>query len=434
MGGPPPRVRVEFDLTRPVVVVGLVWFLAWLVGSLGSMISQLMVALAVAYIFSPLVARLEGLVKSRALAVVLLVVPLIASLALVAFLVVPRLVEELITFASKLPGMLQVALSWLLQLLVVRFNVDLPQSVGEFMSRFGSTIQDSVPQVLVALKTAATGLYSGGAGVFKIASGLVIIPVFSVYFLYDFDRIVEYFRSLVPRRYLDVVVRHAVLVDRAVASFFRGQLTVCLVLGSLYALGFTIIGLRLALFIGLATGALAIVPYAGAMVGFGTALLTSVVWFESWWLVLGVVVVFVVVQTIDGLFITPRILGKSVDISPVLVIISLMAGGKLFGFVGVLVAVPTAASLRVLGASFVRWYKSTSFYLGGEPRTVDEPTQNARGADESTQNARGADESTQNARGADEPTQNARGADQPTDSAQEQGTSPEGRAVTRSGG
>ena len=364
-------IRVELNLLRPLLILVLIVGLVWLLSSLQTILTQIFVALGIAYVLDPVVDRIERLVRSRALAVVILLVPLLGVLSLIGIFLLPRLLDEIGTFASKLPGMFQAAAAWSLSLLTNTLKIEIPGSLSELMERFGAEIKEAAPSVLVALRAAATGLYSGGAGVFRTASGVLIIPVFSVYLLYDFDRILGYLRGLLPRAYEPMVVDHLREIDQAVASFFRGQLTVCLILGSLYSIGFSLIGLKMALLIGLATGALAIVPYAGALAGLLTALSSALLWFDSWWQVLGVLLIFGGVQTLDGLLLTPRVLGRSVNLSPVLIIISLMVGGKLLGLAGVLIAVPTAACVRVLGHSLIRWYVASDFYNAG-PRPPSE--------------------------------------------------------------
>ncbi len=370
----PRALRVDVGLVRVLVGVGIIGLAVWLVGALQGIIAQLLTALAIAYILDPLVDRLERLVRSRGLAVVLLVVPLLGLLGLVSGLLVPRLIDEITVFVGKLPAMFDAVLRWLLTTVVARFELELPHSVGELLQRFGADIKEAVPGVLAAVQTAAQGLFSGGAGIFRLATGALLVPIFAVYLLYDFDRIMAFLRTLIPRPYEGTVVEHAVEIDRAVASFLRGQLTVCLILACLYAVGFSLIGLKMALLLGVLIGVLAVVPYAGAFMGLVAALASSRVWFQSWGGVAGVVLVFVGVQTFDAVLITPRVLGQSINLSPVLVIVALMVGGKLLGFVGVLIAVPSAACVRVLGASLLRWYRTTEWYLGpgGQPPPPDE--------------------------------------------------------------
>ncbi len=357
-------LRVDLGLARLLLVLGVAAGVVWLLGALQGILAQLLIALGLAYILDPVVDRLERAVRSRALAIVLLIVPLLGILSLVITLLVPRLLDELVVFGSKLPRLFEMAFEWSKALLLSRFQLELPHSFAELMQRFGSEIKQAVPGVLAAAQTAASGLFVGGAGVFRALSGFLFVPIFAIYLLYDFDRILAYLRGLIPRPWEDTVVDHLRQIDNAVASFFRGQLTVCLVLGSLYSVGFSLIGLKMALLTGLLTGALAIVPYAGALIGLLFALASALLWFESWWLVAGVLLVFATVQGVDGLMITPRILGRSVNLSPLLIIVALMVGGKLMGFLGVLVAVPAAASVRVIGRSLVLAYQRSSFYLG----------------------------------------------------------------------
>lgn len=362
-------LRVNIGLNRTLVGLAGAAVGILLLSSLRSVIFELLVALGIAYILDPLVDRLERLVRSRGLAILLMLVPLLGVLALLFAWLVPRLVEEIGDFIRELPRMLEIPFVWASNLLMEQFNLAVPATLEELVNRFGADIRSAAPQVFAALKATLGGLFTGGYGVFRLITASLLVPIFAVYLLYDFDRIVAYLRMLVPRVYEPVVVRHVQEIDRAVAGFFRGQLTVCLILGSLYSLGYTLVGVKLALVIGLGTGLMAIIPYLGALIGFVTALTFSLVALASGsgsgWQVLGTVIVFASVQAMDAVFITPRVLGKSVNLSPIFVLIALLVGGTLLGFVGVLIAVPTAASLRVVAHSLVQWYRSTQFYQHG---------------------------------------------------------------------
>jgi predicted PurR-regulated permease PerM len=194
---------------------------------------------------------------------------------------------------------------------------------------------------------------------------MLITPVVAFFLLRDWDRIVAKIDDWLPRDHAEVIRQQVNLADRALAGFARGQATVCMILGTAYAVGWSLAGLEFGLVIGLVTGLLAFVPYAGAFLGLIVALAIAIGQFWPDYSSIAVVaMVFGVVQTTDASFITPRLMGHHVGLHPVWILFALLAGGALFGFVGVLVAVPTAAVVGVLVRFAIDRYLESSVFLG----------------------------------------------------------------------
>ena len=208
----------------------------------------------------------------------------------------------------------------------------------------------------------ASWIVRGVTGTVGALVSLLIIPVLAYYLLVEFDRIRLALLDLVPRAHQATVASGAARIDTLIAGFIRGQLTVCLVLGALYAIGFAAIGIDLAIAIGVASGLLAIIPYVGGAVALvssaGMALLRFGVGSELA-LVIGW---YLVVQALESFVLTPKIVGKSLGMHPVTVIVALMIGGDLLGFLGLLVAVPLAAVIQVFVQDLVALYRESSFY------------------------------------------------------------------------
>lgn len=195
---------------------------------------------------------------------------------------------------------------------------------------------------------------------------ILITPVVAFYLLRDWDQVVNKVTGWLPRPHAKVILEQFGLIDDALAGFVRGQATVCVILGTLYAVGWSLVGLEFGLVVGLVTGLMAFIPYAGAFLGF---LLALTLGFAQFWpdvfSVALIAVVFSVIQTLDGTFITPRLMGRSVGLHPVWILFALLAGGALLGFVGVLIAVPTAAALGVLARFAIGRYMLSPMFLGG---------------------------------------------------------------------
>ena len=202
---------------------------------------------------------------------------------------------------------------------------------------------------------------------FNILGLVLIMPVVAFFLLRDWDRLVSRVRGWLPRPYEKVINEQMDLVDGALAGFIRGQSTVCMILGVLYATAWTLVGLDFGLVIGLVTGLMAFIPYAGAFMGLALAILTGIGQFWPDVMAIGMVVLaFGIVQTLDASVITPRLMGRSVHLHPVWILFALFAGGSLFGFVGVLMAVPAAAVIGVLVRFAIERYLASPAFLGGD--------------------------------------------------------------------
>jgi predicted PurR-regulated permease PerM len=195
-----------------------------------------------------------------------------------------------------------------------------------------------------------------------IVVATLIVPVFALYLLIDFDRNVERARRLIPRRWVPTVAAIASDIHRTLGGYVRGQLTACLVLSLLYSAGLMLAGVRLAAPIGFITGMLAFVPYIGFGIGLSMALTMALLAWQGINHLLAVISVMLLVQVLDGMIITPRIVGKSVGLRPIEVLLTMMAAATLFGFLGVLLAVPLGAVIKILVGRAISGYLDSNFY------------------------------------------------------------------------
>jgi predicted PurR-regulated permease PerM len=209
--------------------------------------------------------------------------------------------------------------------------------------------------------TARTALF-GTIGYVGVALSALIVPVFALYLLIDFDRIVNRVEQLIPRRWSPGISSVARDIHKTLSGYVRGQLTANVVLAALYATGLRIVDIRLAVAIGVTTGMLAFVPYVGFTIGLFLALSMAVLDWQGLGTIMGVITVMGGVQVIDAMVITPRIVGRSVGLAPLEVILTMMAAGSLFGFLGVLLAVPLGAVAKILVQRAVRAYLASGFY------------------------------------------------------------------------
>ncbi|MGH7186923.1 MAG: AI-2E family transporter, partial [Pseudomonadota bacterium] len=208
------------------------------------------------------------------------------------------------------------------------------------------------------------GLLSGGLALVNILSLLFITPVVTFYLLRDWDRIVKQIDALLPREHAETIREQARLVNETLSGFVRGQATVCFLLGGFYAVALSLAGLDFGLVIGLIAGALSFIPFVGTIFGFVASVGLAFAQFDQWHRIAIVVAIFLVGQFVEGNFLTPKLVGDRVRLHPVWIIFALLAGAALFGFVGLLLAVPVAAVIGVLIRFAVSRYTASPLYGG----------------------------------------------------------------------
>jgi len=327
----------------------LMWFL-------GDVILPFVLGGAVAYLLDPIADRLERAGLSRAISVVLITLVAVCIFVLVSLLVIPTLVQQTMALFDTTPRLL----GKLQNFLTERFPalVDEGSTLRQSLTALGETIRDRGVQIVESVLSSAASLIN-------IVVLLIVAPVVAVYLLYDWDRMISQIDSLLPRDHAPVIRQLAGDIDDALASFIRGMGTVCLILGSYYAIALMLVGLQFGLVVGAIAGLITFIPYVGALVG--GALAIGLALFQFWgdWLSIGLVAgIFVLGQVIEGNVLTPKLVGSSVGLHPVWLILALSIFGTLFGFVGMLVAVPVAAALGVIARFATQQYVQSRLYRG----------------------------------------------------------------------
>jgi predicted PurR-regulated permease PerM len=315
-------------------------------------------AFLLAYALDPFVDWLEMRKVPRTLAAPMVMLAIAGLLALVLVFAIPMFVDELRSAAADLPSQLKGLEERLEPWLWANLHFKPPHTMSELGTELRDKLQAQFPNLVSAASVALFGTLSYVAVVLSAA----IVPVFALYLLIDFDRIVARTGQLVPRRWYPQVADVARQIHRTLGGYVRGQLTANIVLGALYASGLRLVGIRLAVPIGVMTGMLAFVPYIGFGCGLLTALSMATLDWQGPGRLLGVLAVMLGVQVLDGLVITPRIVGRSVGLAPLEVLLTMMAAGTLFGFLGVLLAVPLGAVVKILVQRAFRAYLRSDFY------------------------------------------------------------------------
>lgn len=336
----------------------------WLIYLLAPVLTPFVISSALAFLGDPLVDRFQKFRIgkwnfSRTFSVVLVFVLMTAGFIILLLIFVPLLREQLQTLVDKAPVMLEwlagTALPWIqAKMGLSGFELD-SETIGEALKSYWKEASSAMMSVLGTVSRS-------GQAVMHWLMNLVLIPVVTFYLLRDWDKLVEGVRTLLPRKIEPAVSNLAREIETVLGAFIRGQLMVMFALGVIYAIGLWLVGLDLAFIIGMTAGLLSIVPYLGTAVGIVAALAAAVFQFQDILHIALVVLVFGVGQSFESMVLTPKLVGDRVGLHPVTVIFAVLAGGQLFGFLGILLALPVASALNVLIGHLHQEYTNSPLY------------------------------------------------------------------------
>jgi len=317
------------------------------------------IAFALAYLLDPVTDRLESLKISRTFSVLVLMAGVFSLVTGIGLLIFPLLKLQAEHLVSNLPNYIAIMQEWMYPLLGV---VGEPEKIQGILNRELLKVGELPLKVISSITSILWGSVAGLFSFILLLANLVIIPVVMFYLLRDYDLINKKMLSFVPARSREQVLSLIKEIDEVLAGFVRGQLMVGLIMAGLYSIGLFFCGTPMSLFIGLLAGLASLVPYLGLVFGFVPAAILTFMQTQDWVLVFGVAGVFAVVQGLEGMIITPRIVGEKIGLHPVAIILAVLLGAEFFGLVGVIVSVPVAAALNVLFTHGLNEYKSSSFY------------------------------------------------------------------------
>lgn len=346
----------RWQLLAITVAIGVLLYL------LGPVLTPFAVAALLAYLGDPLVDRLEARGYSRSVAVVLVFTLMTLLLVLAPLILIPVLESQISTLVDKLP----VYIGWMrervMPFLVERLGVDPAMfSTDQIVAMLKSHWQ----QAGGVAATVIAQVSQSGLAIIGWLMNLLLIPVVTFYFLRDWDQMILQVRELLPRTVEARVVDIARQSDEVLSAFLRGQILVMVALGLIYSIGLWMAGLKLAFLIGMGAGLLSFVPYLGGILGVGGAVIAALVEHRDLIHVVYVLIVFGIGQTLEGFVLTPWLVGDRIGLHPVAVIFAILAGGQLFGFIGVLLALPLAAVLLVILRHVHQRYVESGLYRDG---------------------------------------------------------------------
>ncbi len=330
-----------------------------------AILTPFVAALILAYLMDPLVNRLERLGLSRTLATASGLTIFLVIFVLLALAAAPLLFNQLGALIARLPQYMQ-----RLQSLIAENGGWIVERIGgeERLEDIRAQLSSSAGEAAKLAGSFITSLVSGGQVLVSVVTLLVLTPVITFYLVIDWDQMIARVDGWLPRRYAPTIRQLAAEMDRSVADFLRGQALVCLILGLFYAVFLSLAGLNFGFVIGIITGILSFIPYVGTLSGLLLSIGVAIAQFSPDWMrIVIIAVIYGVGQFLEGNVLHPKLLGHALGMHPVWLMFALLGFGSLFGFVGVMLAVPLAAVIGVLIRFALRQYLASPLYGGGAP-------------------------------------------------------------------
>ncbi|MCX8998998.1 AI-2E family transporter [Rhizobiaceae bacterium BDR2-2] len=340
--------------------IALILFIAFLM-VFRAILLPFVAGMALAYFLDPVADRLERLGLSRLMATVLILIAFVVVFVLALIIIIPVLAGQASEFIARMPGYI----AQLQAIIATSSDTILPDWIGDQVAAIKENFSNYLAEGAGFLATLFGQIWNSGKALVDILSLFVLTPVVAFYLLLDWDRMIAKVDSWIPRDHLATVRRLAAEMDAAISGFVRGQGSLCIILGLYYGIGLSLAGLNFGLLIGLFSGAVSFIPYIGSILGLVLALGVALVQFwPDYAMIALILVIFFSGQFIEGNILQPKLVGNSVGLHPVWLMFSLFAFGALFGFVGLMVAVPAAAAVAVLVRFAIGRYLDSDLYHG----------------------------------------------------------------------
>ncbi len=323
------KVSNEFKI---ILILSSLFLFFWFIYYLRDILTPVFLSWFIAYLIDPIADRLEKKF-SRNTSVFIIVSFIILISSLIVFFLIPIVGEEITKLSKNFPKYIH----FFKNLFFKYFPAfKLSEEIFNQINQYAPKILNKLPKIISNFNSFISSIIN-----------IFLIPIFTFYFLRDFDKIRLNIFKKIPQKIQPHVERIAKKIDNAVSLFVRGQLLICLILGILYSIGLSIVKIDMAVVIGFLSGFFNLIPYFGFICGIITSIIMAWVKFGDIYHILGVIIVFGAVQTLEGFYITPKILGNKIGLHPLNIILSLMIFGKIFGFIGLILAIPFASCIKV---------------------------------------------------------------------------------------
>lgn len=346
--------------------------LCWFTIEISSILLPFVLAFVLAYFLHPAVVSLQKRKFSRTIATSLITGLFCLFIISVFLIVIPILQAQILALMVKVPALAD-ALWIKVQSLILYTKENISQ---DQLKQLSNAVSQPIFSLFNTMGANLLRMLTGGIVFFNIVSLILITPVVLFYVLRDWHFVEKKMASLIPQKNKEKVHSIFAEINKALSGFIRGQASVCLLLGLFYGIALSVIGLDFGLLVGILSGILSFIPYFGFLTGVVLSCLLALVQSATLGLWIGIIVVFALGQMLESYVLTPKLVGDKVGLHPVWVIFALLAGGALFGFIGVLIAVPVAAVIAVFVRHLIAWYKNTPVYLNNN--TINQEDSSAK--------------------------------------------------------
>ena len=364
------EISQRWFLLIVTLVVSLLLYL------LAPILSPFLIAALLAYLTDPLADRLEQMKLSRTNAVLIVFSLMLIFFFSMLLILLPKITHQLAVLIRQIPLALNLLEQQVLPFLQQYLGLDIGSFDFDFVK---ALIKDNFKQTSSLVNDILSGIASSGLAIAAWLANLVLIPVVLFYLLRDWDIMIDKIKQLLPRDVEGNITELARECDEVLGAFIKGQLMVMVALGFVYSIGLWMVGLDLALILGMLAGVASIVPYMGFVVGIVAAIIAAMVQFSDPSILIWVALVFMIGQALEGMVLTPLLVGDRIGLHPVAVIFAIMAGGQLFGFIGILIALPVAAVIMVFLRHFHSDYKQSNLYDKGPALDQPDNSENDQG-------------------------------------------------------
>lgn len=354
-----PKTRIRWVLTG-VLALGILLYLLRVV------LSPVLLAMVIAYILDPVIDRLEERGIPRTPAIFMFLFGVLVAIAAFVLILIPVVGKEISALVDAFPAYYARVRETVFPVMEGLLGKKLPTTLDGALKEITIHLEKIPPDIIKPFASIIKKIFSNTLLMLMGLLNVIIVPVFAYYFLRDFDLMKARAAGLIPLPYREWTVDKFRQVDDVLGAFMRGQLTLCTILAAMYSGGLLLTGIDLAVVIGVLSGYLFIVPYLGTIVGVVAASIMALLKFHDLQHVLAVLAVFAVVQLIESYLLTPKIVGDKVGLSPVMIILALLIGAGLFGFLGILLAVPVVAVLKIFADDLIEYYRASELFLGEE--------------------------------------------------------------------
>ncbi len=351
-------LRNRIILTAGILLLLVIGYL------IRDILTPFLFAFILAYILNPAVELLERWKISRVLAISIILLLLSGLFISGIIFIVPIIQSEIRILIKKMPGYLELIKINVIPYVEERLNIKIPATADEIFNEAILKIKGMSPETISPIVSFIGKAFSSLWGILGALLNLIIIPVVTIYLLKDFKLIKERVTEYIPKSKKDLSIKRIEEVNTILGRFLRGQLLIAFIEGVIFSIGLSLIGIDMAILVGIIAGLGSIVPYLGFFFGLSVSIILSLLEFHDITHILWVLALFGGVQVLEAVVLSPKIMGKKVGLHPVIIILSIMIGGYIFGFFGILLAVPFTAVLKVFIISYLESYKKSAFYLG----------------------------------------------------------------------